>query len=204
MFRSGLLRLTGLLVVCHLARAGQLGSIAGKVVDSEDSFLPLPKVHIKDQSNEGRQYETTGDRKGQFLLDSVEPGIYAVKISVRGFLDKTLLDVRVAAEEQSDLATLRLNFAGCDAPGVICDDFGLKVYDDPIHKGGTMEITQRCAVDIDEAKSSCNVKSNRRGTIATRPDTVSDFWITPGRAGELYLSPRNGASFALDPPTEWS
>jgi hypothetical protein len=205
MFRSTLLRLTGLLVVCHFGVAAQPGTLVGKAADPTGNFLPYPKVRINDQfNNEGRRYETTGDRKGQFGLDGVEPGIYAVTISVQGFRDKTVPNVRVAAEEQTDVGTLRLDLASCDAPGVICDDFGLSVYKDPIHAQGAIQIPQLFAVDIDEGKSTCTIELDGRGTVPPNQDADSDFWVRPGRAGELYLSPRNGAGFALNPPAEWS
>jgi hypothetical protein len=147
MLRRSLLRLTGLLVVWHFGAAAQPGAIVGKAADPTGNFLPLPTVRLADQSSEGRHYQTTGDRKGQFGLDGIEPGVYAVTISVQGFRDKTVPDVRVAAEVQTDIGTLLLDFAGCDAPGVICDDFGLSVYNDPIHAQGTIEVLQFCAVD---------------------------------------------------------
>jgi hypothetical protein len=147
MLRSASLRLAGLLAVCHFGVAGQSGAVVGKVVDATGNFLSLPTARLNDQANEERRYPT-GDRGGQFGLDGIEPGIYAVRISVQGFRDKTVLNVRVAAEEQTDIGTLVLDFAGCDAPGVICDDFGLSVYNDPIHAQGTIEVPRLCAVDI--------------------------------------------------------
>jgi len=80
----------------------------------------------------------------------------------------------------------------------------MSVYNDPIHAQGTIEIPKLCAVDIDEGKLVCDFELDGRGTDPPRPDLDSDFWVRVGASGEVYLTPRNGARLALNPPTEWS
>ena len=198
------MRLAGaLLAIGYVGVADQSVAIRGKAVDPNGICLPFPTVRLHEQSVE-RRYETTGDAQGQFLLEKVEPGLYVVDISVQGFRDKTLSNVRVASGQQLDLGVFRLELAGCSAPGVICDDFGLSVYNDPIHAQGTIKIPKLCAVDIDEGKLVCNVERDGRGTDRPKPDLDSDFWVRIGASGDVYLTPRNDARLALKPPTEWS
>jgi hypothetical protein len=203
---NALLRLTGtLLVACYVGGgADQTGAIAGKTVDPSGLYLPSPKVRLNEQSEGGRRYDTAGDAQGQFRLTEVEPGVYTIKITVPGFRDKTIPDVRISPGQQSDLGVIGLDLAGCDAPGVICDDFGLSVYDDPIHSAGAIEIPQSCAVDIDEGNVKCTVELDGRGTIPPERDADSDFWIRTGADGKVYLTPRNSTSIALNPPTKRS
>ena len=194
---------SALLTTSFVGVADQNAAILGKAVDPNGMFLPFPKVRLHDQSVE-RRYETTGDAHGQFRLEKVEPGLYIMSISAQGFGDRTISNLRVAPGQQLDVGVIRLELAGCNAPGVICDDFGLSVYNDPIHAQGTIKIPQLCAVDIDEGKSVCTVELDGRGTIPPSADPDSDFWIRIGPRGEVYLTPRNGARLALNPPTEWS
>jgi len=182
--------------------ADQSAAVLGKAADPNGIFLPFPKVRLHEQSAE-RHYETTGDAQGQFRLEKVEPGLYIVSVAVQGFNDKTLSNVRIAPGQQLDLGVFRLELAGCNAPGVICDDVGLSVYNDPIHAQGTIKIPQLCAVDIDEGKSVCTVELDGRGTIPRTADSDSDFWIRIGARGEVYLTPRNGTRLSLNPPTQW-
>jgi hypothetical protein len=198
------MRLAGaLLAIGYVGVADQSAAIRGKAVDPDGFSLRFPTVLLHEQSVE-RRYETTGDAQGQFRLEKVEPGLYVVDISVQGFRDKTLLIVHVAPGQRLDLGVLRLAIPRCSAPGVICDDFGLSVYNDPIHAQGAIKIPELCAVDIDEGKLVCNVGLDGRGADQPRPDLDSDFWVRIGASGEVYLTPRNGARLALNPPTEWS
>ena len=134
----------------------------------------------------------------------IEPGIYTVKITVQGFRDKTVSNVSVTPGQQSNLGNLSLEFAGCDASGVIRDDFSLSVYDDPIHAQGTVEVSPLCAVDIDEGKSTCTIELDGCGTIPPMRNPDPDFWLRSGPSGEIYLAPLNRTSFSLNPHTESS
>jgi hypothetical protein len=163
--------------------------------------LPLPKISLNEQSGAGRRYEASGDPHGQFRLAGVESGVYTIRITVQGFRDKTVSGVHVAPGQQTDLGVVALEIAGCDAPGVICDDFGLSVYEDPIHAQGIIEIPQLCAVDINEGHWRCRVNPDGRGVIPPLQDPDSDFWIREGNSGTIWLAPRNGAGLALNPPT---
>ena len=205
MVRSTLLRLTGLLLLAScVGAADQTGSISGKAEDQGGVYLPFPKVRVNGQSNAELLYEANGDAQGRFQLVGVEPGIYTIQITVQGFRDMTVSNVSITRGQESNLGALSLDFAGCDAPGVICDDFGLAVYNDPIHAQGTIEVPQQCSVDIDEGKTTCTAELDVRGTILPTRNPDSDFWLRAGANGETYLVPLNGSSFALNPQTEWS
>jgi hypothetical protein len=196
-------RLGVLLATVHIMAAYDTGSIGGRAVDSTGAYLPSPEVRLIGQFTSERQYEAVGDTQGHFLLGNVEAGPYKLTISVRGF-EKVVTDIRISPGQHLEIGTVGLHFAGCNAPGVICDDFGLSVYNDAIHSEGSIEVPQLCAVDIDEGKSFCTVELDGRGTIPPARDADSDFWLRIGVRGEVYMTPRNGATLALNPPTEWS
>jgi hypothetical protein len=186
---------TVLLVGFCVGVADQTGAVGGKAVDLSGFFLSSPKVRIMGTSNGEPRYQTTGDLQGLFQLAGIEPGVYTIKVTVPGFREKTVSDVRIISGQQTDLGTVILQVPGCDSPGVICDDFGLG-DNDPIHAQGSIDVPHLCAVDIDEWKSTC--------TIPPARDPDSDFWVRPGQRGELYLVPLNGVRLALNPPTKWS
>lgn len=203
MARSPYLRIGVLLAIIRVVGAYETGSIIGKVVDPNGVSLPSPDVRVTGPVAAERQYEVIGDDRGRFKLDNVQQGAYTVTISVAGF-EKAIEDVRVAPGQQLDVGTVRLRVGSCNTPGVICDDFGLSVYNDPVHAKGSIEVPQLCAVDIDEGKSFCTIDLDGRGKIPPIRDAESDFWVKIGGKGEVEIAPRNGVTLALNPSSEWS
>jgi hypothetical protein len=177
------------------------GAIRARVVDASGHPL-LPTFRIQAQSGAKPRYEGTGNTSGEFLADHIQSGEYAVTVSCAGFRDKTLLNVHVAPGDQVDLGEFRLEIGGCNTPGVICDDFGLSLYEEPAHAQGVLEIPTLCAVDIDEGKVTCTIELDGRGTLPARKDANSDFWLKVGKKGELIMSAWNGVTFALNPPVK--
>lgn len=183
--------------------AEQAGAISGRVVDRTGVHLQFPTVRLEGLSKGAGRLETNGDADGQFRFAIVTPGIYSLKIMVPGFTERAVPNVRIAQGQQLNLGILQLELPGCVPPNV-CDDFGMKVYDDPIHAQGSIEVPDLCAVDIDEGKVICSVELDGRKTIPPIRNPDDDFWIKTGMNGNVYLKLRNGTSVALNPPTEWS
>jgi Carboxypeptidase regulatory-like domain len=198
---AGYLRLSVLFAFGHVLTAGQTGALTGRATDPNGAFLPFPKIRLDGQLPGGPRYEAEGNAQGQFVLDEVESGQYKLTVSVPGFA-RTVPNVHIAPGQHLDAGILRLDVA-CNA-GVICDEFGLSIYNDPIHAQGSIQIPQSCAVDIDEGKSFCTVELDGRGTVPPARDAESDFWLRIGAKGEVYMTPRNGVTLALNPLTEQS
>lgn len=166
-------------------------------------YLPSPEIRVVGEALSAREYKAVGNVQGQFTVGRVEPGVYTLTVSVRGF-KKAVKSIQVASGQQLDTGITRLQIGGCNEPGVICDDFGLTLYNAPIHAQGSLEVPQLCAVDIDEGKVTCTIELDGRATIPPAKDADSDFWLKIGGRGEVKFSPRNGVTLALNPATESS
>src|ERR1051326_617427 len=180
------------------------GAVLGKVLDPSGLFVPSARILISQESNPKIQYLANGNAFGLFYVSSVAPEMYTVTIAVQGFRTKVLAHVQVATDKRIDLGNIGLELADCNSPGVICDDFGLGIYNDTIHAQGVIEFPELCAVDIDEGHVFCTVELDGRGIIPPERDKNSDFWVKIEVNGAVYLKSRNGARFALNPPTESS
>jgi hypothetical protein len=135
--------------------------------------------------------EAIGDANGQFAFSAVAPGTYKLTIMVSGFLDKSIPAIVVVSPEPLDLGDITLTFAGCFAPGIMCDNFGMGAPF--IHAQATIEVSVECGVDADEGKRICTTR-----------DSLSDFGVRRGNNGEIYLIPGNGARLAVDTHGQWS
>jgi hypothetical protein len=84
------------LAVASLASAQErFGSLTGKVVDPQG--LALPGVTVTVTNNETkRSTVVVTDSEGAFLAQALEPGRYAVKFELAGFVPKEAPDVTVA------------------------------------------------------------------------------------------------------------
>lgn len=104
---------------------GQSGSVAGKIVDTEGSAISAKLVLVGEPSS-GVQREDAADREGVFTLSPIATGRYALTIRAPGFLKRTIPNIIITSDRSSNLGTIVLEVAGCFAPGVICDSFGLR------------------------------------------------------------------------------
>ena len=97
------------------AAEGESGSIAGYVVDSEDAEIPGAKVEV-DGAAAADHRETKADEVGHFVIEGLKAGVaYRVTIKEEGFASYRSDEVRVAAGEELNLASLKLAVAEVDA-----------------------------------------------------------------------------------------
>lgn len=132
----------------------------------------------------------TTQQNGTFQSDALRPGSYTVIAWVQGFhARRVAVDVREG--ETADVGQIRLDLAGYDAPGVICDDFGLGPPD-PVLKSGYVQLKLECGADLRNSSSYCQDSS-----VAVRESAGVDVRLTKAESG-LYLNAFNGASLSLD------
>jgi hypothetical protein len=83
------------ITVVSLAQQAATGTITGRVADQNGAVIPNAEVSVK-QNATGivRQTVTNGD--GAFAATNLSPGLYELKVSVRGF--KTRIQTNVALE----------------------------------------------------------------------------------------------------------
>jgi hypothetical protein len=111
---------------------------------------------------------------------------YTVAISVGGFREALIDHVVVAAGSEVDLGKVTLKFAGCDAPGVMCDSFSAEPPGDRPFSNGEIKIPIECAADLDKGRVLCRFLRDHR----------SDIWLQLGSDNHVYLEARNGARLA--------
>ena len=86
-------------------------SLVGTVTDP--SGLGMPSVSIKAmQVDTGHTRETTTNERGDFVLNSLDPGAYTLTFSVTGFKTKQLEDVVVVTGETLPVGQVKLELGG--------------------------------------------------------------------------------------------
>jgi hypothetical protein len=83
------------------------GSIAGVVVDQQQSAVPAASVTIKDDSK-GFSQATVADREGRFVFPQLPPGNYKLEIEAKGFKRMERTDLQLVANDKLALGTLTL------------------------------------------------------------------------------------------------
>ena len=86
-----LISLTGLL----LSSAGSEPALGGRVVDEAGGALPGAAVSIHKLSGEGFDTTIRTNRNGEFMIDSLPDGEYAIRAELRGFVSVTFDPVRI-------------------------------------------------------------------------------------------------------------
>ena len=175
----------------YASALAQTGSVVGTVVDPEGASIGGANVVLAEQPELQVQYKATTMRTGEFRLSDVQPGTYTLTIEAPGFLDNTIPNIRVTSGESRGLKTTALKLAGCFAPGMMCDTFGMG---QPIvHRDATVDVPFKCGVDADGGKMICKVS-----------DSAVDFRVRSGDNGEIYVTAAKGARIALDTRGQWS
>jgi hypothetical protein len=167
------------LLALSIAGCAIAGStVVGVVVDV--SGYPVDTlIRLTPKDSTKAKFETRTDRKGAFAIQDVAPGDYTMLVDPRGFQNERL-DVHVLDGEPSVVGNIVLKLPSCDAPGVICDTFGID--DAPPPPGyGDVELQRGCAIDLDKRNPRCETGS----TTDIRFDEED---------GKLYFTFVNGAT----------
>src|SRR4029079_15803763 len=107
-------------------------------------------------------------------------GTYTLTAGAPGFRRQILANVDVKAEGSTDLGNVRLDIAGCDAPGVICDPVGPPEPDHAYARGEHF-IDAKCGVDLDSGRRLC------------RGEGDVDLVVRLDANGQVFVRPANGA-----------
>lgn len=132
------------------------------------------------------------DEQGVFSTGMLPPGTYTVAAWFQGFRALKLTGIVLRADETIDLGKIRLEMAGCDAPGVICDNFGLGAPGKGLATG-YLDLKLNCGVDLDNGAVYCPDRSG----VSQREGASADL-IMARKDGGVYLAPVNGAT--TNPP----
>src|SRR5262249_47865886 len=193
LFVTPRVRLLALALVVSGQVEGQIaprGQFRGIVVDPNGEGLREGFVRVLLASSNTLITRLTTQQNGTFQSDTLGPGSYTLIAWVQGFRARRLA-VAVRDGETADVGQIQLDLAGCDAPGVICDDFGLGPPD-PILKSGYVQLRLECGADLYDSRLYCPDSS-----VPARESTGVDLHLTKAESG-IYLNASNGASLLLD------
>jgi hypothetical protein len=154
--------------------------IQGKVVDPGSASIHNAGVRVLPDMENGFSYSADSRHDGTFSVNNVSPGTYTVAIAAPGFREKIIRGVVVRASAPLDFGPIKLEIAGCDAPGVICHFIG-KFPAKPVSRG-ELSVGVGCGLDLDKGKMDCT---------ATR---ASDFRVLSAGDNRIFVEPRNGAA----------
>ena len=191
-----------LLICATPGLAEESGGVRGQVVDTELAALPNAAIRVMPRTTGSTKYRSQGRSDGSFYLDGIEPGTYVVAVSVHGFREKLIDNVLVNTGSEVDLGSVRLVFAGCDAPGVNCDSFSAEPATEPTFSHGEIKVPLECTADIDHGGVLCTVVLDGPASTSPMSDHTSDFWLHLRSDKHVYLEPRNGARLAEPNSTE--
>ena len=175
--RCGLLTL-----ICIASCAGQGDDerIVGHVKDRSGGGLTA-FVRLTPDDGGPTLVRSRADRHGDFTLEHIKPGVYAVRMWLQGFREKAVHGVVVPLAGSVKLGSILLEISSCDGPGTNCDCAGSKAQcADSVVRGTYLVVKQGCGADLDAGKATCG------------NDTKTDFLTSSGEGNALYLRPTNG------------
>jgi hypothetical protein len=164
---------------------GWTQQVRGVVVDVTGAAVGGATVRLLKSVSEEVAH-VTGTDSGQFQLGSVGPGSYVLTAWQRGFRSRRVTVVLRQEGEALDLGHIRLDLAGCDAPGVICDWFGEAPPPDPVVSRSDLQIRTDCMAAFATSIVFCS--GDRMG----RSEADADIRLTRDGSG-VYLTAMNGA-----------
>jgi hypothetical protein len=167
------------------------GQIRGAVVDPGEYPLPGAYVKLLRQDSNVLAARGTADHTGTFHT-TVAPGAYTLIAGMQGFRARRFANIEVRDGKTTDVGKLFLGFAGCDAPGVLCDNFGLG-SPDRVKASGYLYLNFACAADLGAGKTYCPEDSRAAARRTTH------LRITKDENG-VYLNPINGATVSTPNP----
>ena len=188
----GLARKTSLLFVCGLVSCAiasaqsTFGAITGTVKDVSGAVVPAASIDVT-STNTGVERHETADGRGDFTVNNLEAGVYAVTVKAAGFSDQQFKEVHLLARETARIEAL-LN-PGSAAQTVTVQ--GAADIDADLTTGGTTTGAQINTLAL-----------NFRASNATSPLIVANLspQVQPDAAGNISIAGGlpNETSFSLD------
>ncbi|MBL0158224.1 MAG: carboxypeptidase regulatory-like domain-containing protein [Bryobacterales bacterium] len=127
-----------------------------------------------------------GEQNGMFRTEPLPAGSYTVTAWSQGFRRRELTGVAVRHEAETNLGDILLDISGCDAPGVMCDSFGLTAPnpEKTVTSSGYLRLKLACGADFETGgKVHC-------------PETVAGQEQAPLKGVDLQFE-KNGVHLSL-------
>jgi len=171
-----------------LARAGE---VKGFVRDAAGNQIPNAEVRLISAAARVVQYRTRTGNDGSFRIEDVQPGAYAIRAGMPGFREELGPDFILKGVAVVEAGSILLQFAGCDAPGVSCDDFGFGPPRTPPIREGQIEVGRNCGVNLDEGTDKAICRDDKRIDLWFHVDSEARLELKPGRSAALSPSCKN-------------
>jgi hypothetical protein len=160
-------------------------------VDATGSVLPGSFIRVFQTPSNALVTRFRAESDGSFQTGRLQPGSYILVAWVQGFSTRRL-SVAILDGQTADLGKIQLEVGSCDAPGVMCDDFGLGPPD-RVLSSGHAELKMNCAVDFRNNKISCpDAPGSQKGGIF-------DLRVMREDVG-VYLTAVSGATISTTNP----
>jgi len=175
--------------------APEQGQVRGLVTDQTGAAIPNAAVRLIPRDSAPVRYRGKAGPDGVFRIEGISPGTYSLRAGLLPFRENSANSFTVRDGETTDVGTIMLSLLGCDAPGVICDDFTGEPQPNLRIASGHVNVRYSCGADFDRGEVSCP-------ETAARFRLTPDVWLTRRNGGAVYLTPANGA--LITPPNQCS
>jgi len=168
------------------------GEVRGVVVDPEGAAISNAPIGLRHADSRAVAADAKTDGLGQFRIGMLNAGSYTINIRLQGWRSRTVDSIDVRGGETTNLGSIHLSLAGCDAPGANCDVFSNDRKDFPSRPlyQGYLKGNLSCEVDLRHGKVNCPA-----GAVAARRARQTDFKIVKENE-QIYLSPLNGTAMS--------
>jgi hypothetical protein len=163
-------------------------TIRGRVADATGAGAVGASVDLFDSDSKAIAH-ATADSSGKFQIQSAADGNLILKVWLRGFLSSRLRVVAGPEAKTIEMGDVRLEVAGCDAPGHNCDSFGTSPPD-PVVSQGNLHAKVSCLVALVAGKVYCPGEGH---------EADADLRLTKEDRG-LFLVAANGAALSAPNP----
>jgi hypothetical protein len=177
---SGLLSCVVLIAAVTAAEGAE---VRGRVADASGGAVSNVLVRLIPAGESYATFRCLTDLKGEFRIRDLPAGVYTLRAGAHAWRERPIPGLEVRSGELKQLDPIRLELAGCDAPEVICDTFGIEDAEpERIVSRGYLELSPGTGADLDRGKVF------RPGQSRSGMDLVLSFG-----AGSWWLIPVNGA-----------
>ena len=163
------------------------GQIRGVLIDATGAELPGGLVRVFQTPSNSLVTRVRTEPAGWFQVGGLQAGSYILVAWVQGFSARRS-PVVIVDRQTTDLGKIQLDVGSCDAPGVMCDDFGLGPPDTVLSRG-YVELKLSCGVDLRSNRVSCPDAPGPEKAAAV------DLRFTREEAG-VYLTSVNGSTLS--------
>ena len=174
-------------ILVSIVSVANAGEVRGIVTDSDGYALRDAEVRLLSGVARIAEYRTTNLRDGSFRIAEVRPGVYAIRVWVRGFREEVRSPLLVTGDSVTETGSIHLQFGGCEVPETICDDFGLSPSspEPPPLRRGRVVLGRNCGVNLDEGLDNAICAEDRRVDLWFRAESDSRLELQPGQAAAL-------------------